>query len=355
MKALEAAVRNRESAASKGKRVLGGVAILVLALFLLRGCSDMQTADNSQLPSADAASESAQEHVRLSLRVAAPVAMQGLLEELASAYAADKDWLSFDFSYFNSVKKENSFLKPDKTARASEEGEPGSGSSSDSQSANESAASSVGEDGGETTESATMFLPKAEIVFQSSLKGMDAAEKADVVDPGTRSDMLQDSLVIVASSESKLATATTASIEAATAPLCVVDGKGVHAKRQFEALERIGVYAEGDFADVYAKSRKKLVHCKSTAELFATLASDKELVAIVRTSDVYRYGGVKVLGSIPADYYEAMWFPCALGKNIALEENGADLEETARDFLSWIQTDADAAGIVEKWGYHFAA
>ena len=327
MKSLGAALRNHEGAAVIGRRVLGGVVILILALFLLRGCSDAQTPDTSESAPAETTSETTEEQVQLTVRIAAPVGMQGLLEELASAYAADKDWLSFDFSYYNSVKKENSALKPDKADDATTT----------------------------TDENEDVVLPKAEIVFQSSLKGMDAAEEADLVNPTTRSDMLQDSLVIVASSKSKLTAATTANIEAGTSPLCVVDGKGVHAKRQFEALKNIGVYADGEFAGVYAKDDDKLVHCKSTAALFGMLETNSKLVAIVRTSDVYRYGGVKVLGSIPSDYYEAMWFPCALAQNISAEENGADLEATARDFLSWIQTDADAAGIVEKWGFHFAA
>ena len=102
---------------------------------------------------------------------------------------------------------------------------------------------------------------------------------------------------------------TAADIAAGAYPLAVSTQNSTYAARQYEALTAIGVYANDSFTGYYATAKGSVVECESTGAVFASVASSDELVAIVRTSDVYRYGGVKVVGAVPTRLYTAMRFP----------------------------------------------
>ncbi|MDO4400524.1 MAG: substrate-binding domain-containing protein [Coriobacteriia bacterium] len=311
----------------------------------LSGCAP-SAADEGADESVVAENVEAPEHESVTVRVAVPVGVQGVVEELADSYAADKEWVSFEFEVFESAKKENKALKPTIPAVPAEEDDGG---------VPESASTSDDEPEPAADDEAVTLLPEADLVFQNSLAAMDSAEELGVADAATRADMICDGMAIVASADSKVKSATTADIAAGSVPLAVVSGKGVHAQRQYEALEAIGVYADGAFTGYYRSNKASVRAYDSTADLFAGLAKSDEMVALVRTSDIYRYGGVKVVGAIPARMYTPMLFPHALGCNLDAMEGGEQVAQTARDFLNWISTDEAAFGIVEKWGLSFAA
>ena len=70
-------------------------------------------------------------------------------------------------------------------------------------------------------------------------------------------------------------------------------------------------------------------------------------IAFVYTSDVERFGGVKVVGTVPADTHKNITYPgavCAQSKNA----------EAAKAFLDWCMTDKGAAEIWQKWGFELA-
>ena len=309
----------------------------------LVGCAAPESDDGPA--SSSAAAEPEREPV--SLRVAAPTALQGVLLELADAYAADKDWLSFDVQVYDSAKKENAAIAPVE-APAPDAAEQDTASSS---------AVSPGADQVSTqaAEAETVMLPAADIVFHSSHGGMDAAEKAGAADPATRVDMLQDGLAIVASADSKLDAVPLADIASGACPLLVVSGKSVHAKCQLEVLQELGIYADGAFTGAYVQAAGNPPSFETAADLFAALKRNPKAVALVRTSDIYRYGGVKVVGAVPSRMHADMRFPYALGMNLAGLENGGQVEESARSFLAWMRTDETALSIVEKWGFKLAS
>ena len=322
------------------------ICMLVAAMAALGGCgsADAGSASSSASSSAQSseAEQQAPEQESITLRVAAPMAMEGVLDELADAYSTKHDGVAFNILTFNSAKKENEAIA------LTEKADDGTESAFATSESSQSEASEAGD--AEEAEPA-----KAEIVFEPNATAMDDAEKVGAVDSSTRSDMIQENLVIVASSDTKLSTVTTADIQAGSVKLAVVSGDGQHAKRQFEALQSIGVYDGSAFTGYYATEAKTPVVCDSVAALFSALAKDEECAALVGESDLYRYGGAKIIGAVPADMYTAMRFPQALGANISLLENGEKIEQTARDFLAWMETDEDALGIIEKWGFEFAA
>jgi molybdate transport system substrate-binding protein len=337
----------------KGVWALALCVTLALCLVFSTSCAP-QEAD-------DAAYEAAQaeiaEHEAVTVRVAVPVSLQGVVQELADSYAADKPWLSLEVEAFASAKQENAAITP-VTPVEPQDGEAPTAPASESTAESSSAGlteGTVDTDAEDAEESAPALLPEADVVFQSSASAMDAAEKLRAVDMATRADMLEDSLAIVASADSKLTSVSLADIEAGSYPLAVVTGKSLHAKRQNEVLEAIGVLADGEFSGYYATAEGAAVTLTRPADLFKAVSDGGDFAAIVRTSDIYRYGGVKVVGAVPARLYTAMRFPQALGANLSALENGAQVEEAARDFLNWADTSEDALRIIEKWGLRYVA
>lgn len=338
---------NAASASRPGFIRLLLVAVACFACLSWVGLTGCASEKNGADVAPDAAVEETAEHEAVTLRFAVPVELQGLVQELADGYAADKDWLTCDVKAYESAKKLNAAITPRVEAPVAE-GE--AAARTDEAPVDESTSTDVAEE-----EVAVPLLPEADIVFEASASGMDSAEKLGAADPATRSEMIEDSLVIVASSESKLASVTIANIEAGSYPLAVVTGKGVYAKRQFEVLAALGAYADGAYAGYYASHPDAIFECEDTASVFASVSKLSDMVAIVKKSDVYRYGGVKVVGTIPAQMYTAIRYPHALGANLALLENGEAVQESAHDFLTWVTTSEEGARIVDKWGLRFTA
>lgn len=280
------------------------------------------------------------------MQVAVPVALQGPVEELADAYAAEREWLSFQVDAYASAKKENAAIAPVA---------PGLAESPEEADADEAGASRM--DDLDSPE--PVPVAQADIVFHSSPTAMDDAEEAGAVDPQTRADMLEDALCIVAADSSNISAVSTADIEAGSYPLAAVSGKGAFAKRQRQVLEALGVMEDGRYVGRYAAERDgsndAVRQVDSTAELFGAVAADDSRVAIVCMGDLCRYGGVKVVGAVPARLYTPLRYPHALGANLSALENGEQVEAAARDFLNWMLSDAKALDIIEKWGFHLAA
>ena len=71
-------------------------------------------------------------------------------------------------------------------------------------------------------------------------------------------------------------------------------------------------------------------------------------LAMVYSSDVYRFGGVKIVGTVPADTHKNIIYPAA----ICAESTNSD---AAKEFLDWAFTNEDAIKIWQEWGFELAA
>ena len=67
-------------------------------------------------------------------------------------------------------------------------------------------------------------------------------------------------------------------------------------------------------------------------------------VAFVYSSDVYRFGGVKVVGKVPADTHKNIVYPCS----ICTDSTNA---EAAAEFIEWATTDPEALKTWQEWGF----
>ena len=80
----------------------------------------------------------------------------------------------------------------------------------------------------------------------------------------------------------------------------------------------------------------------------ATFAESGDVdIAFVYTSDVERFGGVKVVGTVPGDTHKNITYPGA----VCAQSTHAD---AAKAFLDWCLSDKDAQEIWQKWGFELA-
>ncbi len=70
-------------------------------------------------------------------------------------------------------------------------------------------------------------------------------------------------------------------------------------------------------------------------------------LAIVYSSDVFRFGGVKNVGIIPDDTHKPIVYPGAVCA-------GSENAQAAADFMEWCLTDPDAQKIWQKWGFELS-
>ena len=70
-------------------------------------------------------------------------------------------------------------------------------------------------------------------------------------------------------------------------------------------------------------------------------------IAFVYTSDVYRFGGVQVVGTVPANTHKNIVYPGAITKDCT------NVEAT-QEFLDWCLNSEKAQKIWQDWGFELA-
>mgnify|MGYP000578514604 FL=1 len=198
----------------------------------------------------------------------------------------------------------------------------------------------------------------ADLLISASKSSMDAAVKEGYVDEGTRVDMFKNDLVIVSKEGSGLKDVTLQDIADGKYTFCVGDESVPAGNYADQALSTVGVYVpsgddegktgkdisgkNGSFAEGYNP-----VLDTSVGNVCKHAQSGDVDVAFVYTSDVYRFGGVEIVGTVPADTYKNIVFPGAItsqSKNV----------EATQEFLDWCQNSERAQEIWQKWGFELA-
>ena len=87
---------------------------------------------------------------------------------------------------------------------------------------------------------------------------------------------------------------------------------------------------------------------KSVGDVCKQVSSGAVDLAFVYTSDVYRFDGVKIVCTVPADAHKAIVYPCA----ITSQPKNAD---AAKAFIEWATTDEKAIAKWQEWGFGLAA
>ena len=198
----------------------------------------------------------------------------------------------------------------------------------------------------------------ADLLISASKGSMDTAVKEGYVDEGTRVDMFKNDLVIVSKEGSGLKDVTLQDIADGKYTFCVGDESVPAGNYADQALSTVGVYIpsgddegktgkdisgkNGSFAEGYNP-----VLDTSVGNVCKHAQSGDVDVAFVYTSDVYRFGGVEIVGTVPADTHKNIVYPGAItsqSKNV----------EATQEFLDWCQNSEKAQEIWQKWGFELA-
>lgn len=198
----------------------------------------------------------------------------------------------------------------------------------------------------------------ADLLISASKGSMDTAVKEGYVDEGTRVDMFKNDLVIVSKEGSGLKDVTLQDIADGKYTFCVGDESVPAGNYADQALSTVGVYVpsgddegktgkdisgkSGAFAEGYNP-----VLDTSVGNVCKHAQSGDVDVAFVYTSDVYRFGGVEIVGTVPADTHKNIVYPGAItsqSKNV----------EATQEFLDWCQNSEKAQEIWQKWGFELA-
>lgn len=198
----------------------------------------------------------------------------------------------------------------------------------------------------------------ADLLISASKGSMDTAVKEGYVDEGTRVDMFKNDLVIVSKEGSGLKDVTLQDIADGKYTFCVGDESVPAGNYADQALSTVGVYVpsgddegktgkdisgkNGSFAEDYNP-----VLDTSVGNVCKHAQSGDVDVAFVYTSDVYRFGGVEIVGTVPADTHKNIVYPGAItsrSKNV----------EATQEFLDWCQNSEKAQEIWQKWGFELA-
>ena len=197
----------------------------------------------------------------------------------------------------------------------------------------------------------------ADLEITASKGTMDTAVKEGYVDEATRTDMFTNELVIVAKEDSNLQDVTLQQIANGEYTVCVGDDSVPAGNYAAQALSTVGAYqppaAESGKTgkDISGKDGSYVgitpILQTSVGNVCKQAENGDVDVAIVYSSDVYRFGGVKVVGIIPDDTHKAIVYPGAVCTD---SENF----EAAKEFMEWCITDPDAQQIFQKWGFALA-
>ena len=198
----------------------------------------------------------------------------------------------------------------------------------------------------------------ADLLISASKSSMDTAVKEGYVDEGTRVDMFKNDLVIVSKEGSGLKDVTLQDIADGEYTFCVGDESVPAGNYADQALSTVGVYVpSGDDEGKTGKdiSGKKGAFAEgynpvldtSVGNVCKHAQSGDVDVAFVYTSDVYRFGGVEIVGTVPADTHKNIVYPGAItsqSKNV----------EATQEFLDWCQNSEKTQEIWQKWGFELA-
>ena len=163
---------------------------------------------------------------------------------------------------------------------------------------------------------------------------MDALQKAGLVRAETRRDLLSNSLVIVASSESKLKIESPADLLQAD-KIMLADPSAVPA----------GIYAREYLtkAGLWEKLQPKLVPTENVRSALAAVESGNADVGFVYKTDAQISKEVRVIFEIPTESGPAIRYPIAMLKQ-------AKELEAAAGLLRYLESDS-ARTVFEKHGF----
>ena len=290
-------------------------AFAMVGAFAMFGCSSA-TVQKADEPQAATQQDGAERHDAVELQIFAANSLSKAMEEVQALYTQEHSWVTFADTQYEASGTLNEML--------------GAGS-------------------------------YADVLITASKATMDAAVESGYVDAATRFDLFTNELVIVAGEKSDLTDVTLADIATGDYTLAVGDANvpaGNYAKQALATTDpQSWISADGAVGkDCSGKEGTfdgtplagKVTEGSSVGNVCSYANSGDVDLAMVYSSDVYRFGGVKIVGTVAADTHKNILYPAA----ICADSKNA---EAAQDFLDWAFSSEDAIKIWQEWGFELAA
>lgn len=278
-------------------------AFAMVGVFALFGCTSTEQPTEEAQPTEE-------QHEAVELQIFAANSLSKAMEDVQALYQEDHDWVTFADTQYKSSGELNEML--------------GAGS-------------------------------YADILISASKSSMDDAVSSGYIDEDTRFDMFVNDLVIVSREGSGLENVTLEDIAAGTYTVAVGDESVPAGNYAAQALSTVGAYVDPSGqtgADITGKGGEFVgitpVLDTSVGNVCQHAQTGDVDVAIVYTSDVYRFGGVEIVGEIPADTHKNIVYPAAVTAD-------STQAEAADEFLQWCITNAEAKRIWQEWGFELVS
>ncbi len=185
-----------------------------------------------------------------------------------------------------------------------------------------------------------------DIFISANKKNMDKVVESGKIGEDEPFDLFANDLVIVTAEDSDLNKIDLAQACDGSYTISVGDKNvpaGTYAK---QALYTVGCYTSesGTDGQITGPIKGKVTEADKAGSVCSYAQSGEVDLGFVYSSDVMRYGGVRIVCTLPADTHQPIVYPAAVLKDSAHAE-------AAEAFLSWCQESPDAQKIWQKWGF----
>lgn len=196
----------------------------------------------------------------------------------------------------------------------------------------------------------------ADAVVCKSASDMDQLQRNSLINDATYTQCAQDNIVIVAPTSSNITGFTLDDAATGQYRLAIGNESDEIGRDTRQALSTVGGYVYidgsqgatssgkgGNFSPALSKEGRVVIDA-TDKEIIDSLTKGTADVGFMRESDVYRLGGVKIVGHVSPSTHSNVTFSSAIIKD-------SDQSEAAQDFLMWAAQDTSAQTIWQKWGF----
>lgn len=176
----------------------------------------------------------------------------------------------------------------------------------------------------------------ADIFFSADLPQMDALDKKDGLESGTRKNLLSNQLVIIVPADSKLAL---------SSPKDLLKNEFKRIALAEPSSVPVGVYTSKYLSDegMWEQVKPKIVPVQDVRATLASVESGNVEAGFVYKTDAAVSKKVKIVYAVPLEKGPKITYPVAIVKE-------SKRKKTARDFLDFLQTPATKI-LFKKYGF----
>ena len=162
--------------------------------------------------------------------------------------------------------------------------------------------------------------------------------------------MFVNDLVIVAATDSDIQINSLEDVAAVEGQIAIGEPGAVPAgKYANQSLASVGLYSDesGENGTYDASIADRVNAAQSVGNAAQYVSTGECSIGFVYTSDVYRYDGLKVVYTVPAEAHSAIVYPGAVAST---SEN----PDVAQDFITFCMENSDALAIWSQYGFELS-